>query len=122
MRRPSIHRIAAPSLSGFLQRVLLGAAVSFGGTDLPASGSELGVNSLLIRQYLDLPPPPPNDGYHRVRIAMARKAIADARDAGVRFFRVPVTGYWPLNAGDRSDLALWQNDPSAFWAKLDSMF
>ncbi len=54
---------------------------------------------------------------------MAEKAIADARDAGLTFFRVAVTGYSPVEFDSKqSDLALWQNDPPRFWAALDRMF
>jgi hypothetical protein len=54
---------------------------------------------------------------------MAKKAIADARDAGLAFLRVAVTGYWPVKFGDQpNDLALWQASPAQFWAAMDEMF
>jgi hypothetical protein len=89
-----------------------------------APAAELGANKFdLRRQYFpdsDTNEPNPSDP---VRLAMARKAIADARDAGWTFLRTSVTGYWPLNIGDRrNDLAVWQADPTAFWAGMDRMF
>jgi Big-like domain-containing protein len=64
------------------------------------------------------------DGYRRVRQAMAKKAILDARDTGLGFLRVAVTGYGPSDFDTRinNDLALWQTDPPRFWALLDRMF
>lgn len=59
---------------------------------------------------------------HQVRLAMGKKAILDARDAGLKFLRVAVTGYFPVHAGDQSDLAIWQNNPSLFWGLMDRMF
>ncbi|MGO8976258.1 MAG: Ig-like domain-containing protein [Steroidobacteraceae bacterium] len=54
---------------------------------------------------------------------MAKKAIADARDAGLAFLRVAVTGFFPVNFGDQQkDLALWQTNPAQFWAAMDEMF
>jgi hypothetical protein len=91
-----------------------------------AAAAELGTNTYdLELQYVN--PATPNKataaGYRRVRLAMARKAIADARDAGFRFLRLSVSGYFPANFGDRrNDLALWQSGPAAYWADLDHMF
>jgi hypothetical protein len=92
----------------------------------PASASALGANKFdLMLDYVAPAPPAGADpaGYRRVRRAMAEKAILDARDAGLTFFRVAVTGYGPteFNAS-RHDLSLWQNDPPQFWAALDRMF
>lgn len=87
---------------------------------------ELGANkSDLMLQYLPPSAAVPDDaeGYHYIRRAMAKKAIADARDAGLPFLRVSVSGYWPVNFGDTTnDLALWQSNPAVFWAAQDEMF
>jgi hypothetical protein len=93
---------------------------------LPGSATELGANKFdLMLDYLAPSPPTGADpeGYRRVRSAMAKKAIADARDAGLSFFRVAVTGYSPSEFDTRNhDLSLWQSDPPRFWAALDRMF
>lgn len=52
---------------------------------------------------------------------LARKAIVDAANDGVLYFRVSVTGYAPSSPGGRSDLALWLKDPARYWAAMDSM-
>src|SRR5581483_8775794 len=92
-----------------------------------ALGKSLGANKYdLALQYL--PPSSDNDrvdqsGYIYVRRAMAKKAIADARDAGLSFLRVAVTGFWPVSIGDsRSDLELWRHNPDLFWKSMDEMF
>jgi Bacterial Ig domain len=87
---------------------------------------ELGVNKVdLARQYI----PSAASGSEAVSASlyihrlMAKKAIADAHDAGMSFMRVGVTGYWPNNFGDReNDLAVWQADPQRFWEGMDEMF
>src|SRR5260370_11343900 len=91
----------------------------------PAAATLLGANkSDLMLDYV-APSPPAGadpDGYRRVRRAMAKKSIEDARDAGLGFFRVAVTGYGPTEFDNQvNDLALWQNDPPRFWAALDAM-
>jgi hypothetical protein len=92
-----------------------------------ASGAELGANKFdLLLQYLEPAPAAAGRdaaGEHQIRQAMAEKAIADAHDAGLAFLRVSVTGFAPSEPGNRNnDLALWQNDPPAFWAAADRMF
>src|SRR5688572_12929322 len=62
-----------------------------------------------------------SERYRRVTTAMAQKAIADAADAGIGFFRVAITGFAPRKPGDRSDLALWQQDPQRYWSLIDQM-
>lgn len=92
----------------------------------PAAAAALGANKFdLMLDYL-APWPPAGaapEGYRRVRQAMAKKAIADAHDAGLTFFRVAVTGYGPTQFNSRQgDLTFWQSDPQRFWAALDQMF
>jgi len=94
----------------------------------PASASALGANKFDLMLDYVVPSPAAGadpEGYRRVRRAMAEKAIADARDAGLSFFRVAITGYGPVEFNSNSkqnDLALWQTDPPLFWAALDGMF
>ena len=59
--------------------------------------------------------------YVRVDRAMARKAIADAHQLGVRFFRVAMTGFAPSTYGARGDLDLWVKDPNQYWDAIDTM-
>ena len=60
----------------------------------------------------------------RIGQAMGIKAIFDARAAGFTFLRVMAAGYGPSSptALWQNDLALWQSDPSAYWANVDAMF
>ena len=92
----------------------------------PATAAAIGANKFdLLLQFLDTPPPAGAnaEGYRRVRSAMAEKAIADARDAGLAFLRVAVTGYSPADFGQKAnDLALWRQDPPRFWMAADRMF
>ncbi len=92
----------------------------------PAAAAALGANKFdLMLDYLAPSPPAGSEpkGYRRVRRAMAQKAIADASDAGLSFFRVAVTGYSPSDFNTRQhDLTLWQSDPPRFWAAFDRMF
>jgi hypothetical protein len=113
-------------------RLVRGAIISLGVYQLiglavlPASAANLGANKFdLMMQYTEYYAPTgvDSDAFHKIRRAMARKAIADARDAGFTFLRVAVTGYEP-NKFDvpHNDLRLWINDPPAFWVDLDQMF
>ena len=62
--------------------------------------------------------------YRHVTMAMARKAILDARDAGIAFLRVSVAGYGGTDpvAARRDMLVLWQSDPATYWLRVDRMF
>jgi hypothetical protein len=61
--------------------------------------------------------------YQRVTRAMGEKAIVDAQDIGVTYLRVSATGYHPatFRRSQPSDLGLWRDDPSAYWALFDQM-
>jgi len=104
--------------------LLLCVLIGFGSGQ--ATAAAIGANKFdLLLQFLDTPPPAGAnaEGYRRVRSAMAEKAIADARDAGLTFLRVAVTGYSPADFGQKAnDLALWQQDPPQFWSAADRMF
>lgn len=85
----------------------------------PAAATMLGANKfdLMLDYVAPNPPPEANpDGYRLVRKAMGKKAILDARSAGLTFLRAAVAGY------GAADLALWQSNPPQFWALLDRMF
>jgi Cellulase (glycosyl hydrolase family 5) len=60
--------------------------------------------------------------YRNVTSAMARKALADAHELGVRFVRISATGFAPAAYGRSSDLDLWTKDPISYWQYLDVMF
>src|SRR5260370_31077565 len=91
----------------------------------PAAATSLGANNFDLMLDYVAPSPPAGaglDGYRRVRRAVAKKALEDARAAGLGFFRVAVTGYGPTEFETQvNDLALWQNDPPRFWSALDAM-
>jgi hypothetical protein len=55
----------------------------------------------------------------RVSQAMARKSIQDARDAGIRFFRISTSG--PVTGEDNDSLAIWRDRPEEFWRRTDQM-
>lgn len=57
----------------------------------------------------------------RLERAMAAKAIADAHQLGVKFFRVSITGYAPATHGATGDLDLWIKDPDRYWTVMDTM-
>jgi hypothetical protein len=59
--------------------------------------------------------------YTTVTRAMARKAIADASRRGITYFRIAVSGFAPSRIGQVSDLAMWLDDPSQYWASMDLM-
>ena len=89
-----------------------------------AQGAVLGFNKFeLATQYTGRASG--GDGserYQKATIAMARKSLADAREAGVRLFRISATGYAPSVAGQRGDLDLWVKEPPRYWAQMDLMF
>lgn len=103
------------------------AAALFGTCQVTAAASDregtLGVNKFdLLLQYLGMASGGDGDAaYRRVTEAMARKAIADAADAGIRYFRVSATGYMPTERSRRGDLDLWRSDRSAYWMTVDRM-
>lgn len=83
----------------------------------------VGLNKFdLFKQYLGVASG--GDGsaaYQRVTQGMAKKAIADARDIGVSFFRISATGYAPSVYDKSGDLDLWLRDPLAYWKLFDQM-
>jgi hypothetical protein len=62
-----------------------------------------------------------SDRYRRVTQAMAKKAIADANDIGLRYFRISASGYAPSAFGKRGDLDMWSKNRAAYWALFDQM-
>lgn len=58
--------------------------------------------------------------YRKVTRAMAKKAIADAADIGIRYMRVSMSGRTSAVTGQDS-LDLWRTDPAAFWQDVDQM-
>lgn len=60
--------------------------------------------------------------YWRVTRAMAKKSLDDARDAGVKYMRVSMSGRTSSKAGDgRDSLDLWRSHPAKFWSQVDEM-
>jgi hypothetical protein len=57
----------------------------------------------------------------RVTRAMAKKSLDDAKDAGVRFVRVSMSGPTIGYSDHRNSLALWRSDPDRFWRMVDEM-
>ena len=61
------------------------------------------------------------DRSRRTTIAMARKALWDAHNVGATFLRTAITGYGPNLYPDRSEFALWVDDPTTYWKLMDLM-
>lgn len=127
VRGPSLS--CSSSLSVLLRRALRSARVAcvcllvWQGA-LVANAGSIGVNKFdLARQYIGTASG--GDGSDRYRVvtrAMARKALADARDAGVVFVRASATGFGPIAPGRAGDLDRWVSDPPAYWRQIDEMF
>lgn len=62
-----------------------------------------------------------DENCYKVSKAMAKKSIIDAKNIGVTYFRVAVTGYGPANWNGSGDLELWQNQPAVYWSRMDEM-
>jgi hypothetical protein len=103
---PALAQIPAGSLHGMLGANKPDLALQYVGTASSADGSAAA---------------------RGVTVAMARKAIADARDVGFRYVRIMAAGYGPVapppaGAAGQNDLALWQSNPGLYWSRLDAMF
>lgn len=59
--------------------------------------------------------------YQEVSQAMARKAIIDASNIGVTYFRISATGSLPASYGIPGDLDLWIESPQEYWSLFDQM-
>jgi hypothetical protein len=113
--------------------IALAVAVSFGGAaaEVPPGALRwvLGANKLdLSSQYLGTASGGDGSGQSlAVTQPMGAKAIADGGDIGFAYFRVMAAGFGPSapppgGSPAQNELALWQSDPPAFWARLDRMF
>src|SRR5947209_1534120 len=70
----------------------------------------------LFEQYLGLASG--GDGspaFQKVTKALARKAMVDAKNTGVNYFRVAVTGFAPVQYDSPSDLDVWLLHPDSYW-------
>ncbi|MDQ7051869.1 MAG: Ig-like domain-containing protein, partial [candidate division KSB1 bacterium] len=83
----------------------------------------MGINKFdLFKQYQGTPMGAyAGSAYQKVSRAMAKKAIVDAANAGITYFRVSVTGFQPAAYGEPGDLDLWMRDPQAHWALFDEL-
>lgn len=90
---------------------------------IAGTGPGIGLNKFdLFLQYLGVASQ--GDGsaaYRQVTRAMARKAIVDAKNINVTYFRVSVTGFFPVVHGQKGNLDLWRSDPVAYWKVMDQM-
>lgn|GEM_PF-1394965 len=59
--------------------------------------------------------------YQKVSQAMAKKAIIDAKNIGVTYFRISATGYLPAGYDIPGDLDLWVENPTEYWNLFDQM-
>jgi len=89
----------------------------------PITNSSVGLNKPdLIQQYLGRAGGGfTSPAYQRVSQAMAKKAIIDAKNIGVTYFRVPVTGYNPSGYDIPGDLDLWIENPMEYWELFAQM-
>ena len=104
--------------------LLVFSAVVLGSNCLATENHQsIGLNKFdLLKQYTGLASG--GDGstrYRKVTQAMGRKAIADARDAGVTYLRVAATGFAPSAYNRPGDLDMWLKNPSAYWLLIDEL-
>lgn len=59
--------------------------------------------------------------YQQVERNMARKAIWDAKNLGVPYFRISLSGFFPVTYDQTGSLDLWRADPTEFWVIMDMM-
>jgi hypothetical protein len=59
--------------------------------------------------------------YRKVTQAKAKKAIIDAKNIGVTYFRISVTGYGPDVHNSPGDLDLWRENPTEYWNLFHEM-
>jgi len=116
-RFDSIRRVAVFFLLAFSAAIADSSCLA---ADSPPS---VGLNKFdLLKQYTGLASG--GDGsarYRRITQAMGRKAIADARDAGVTYLRVSASGFAPSAYSRPGDLDLWRKNPPAYWALVDEL-
>lgn len=96
---------------------------SRGGEVVQWSKPSIGLNKFdLMMQYLGTASG--GDGspaFRRITKAMAKKAIKDAQNIGVTYFRVAIAGYAPSCHKCPGDLDLWMNSPQKHWQMIDEM-
>lgn len=113
----SINRVAKVFL------LVVSAAILSSNCLATENPQSIGLNKFdLVKQYTGLASG--GDGsvrYRRVTQAMGRKAIADARDAGVSYLRVSATGFAPSAYNRPGDLDLWLKNPTSYWALIDEL-
>jgi Big-like domain-containing protein len=83
----------------------------------------VGLNKFdLFRQYLGKSGDAKQDAsYQKVSQALARKAMLDARNIGVTYFRVGITGIAPQSFDSPGELDFWKQDSQQYWALFDQM-
>jgi hypothetical protein len=83
----------------------------------------IGLNKFdLFRQYRGITNEgKPDATFQKITQAMARKAMVDARNIGVTYFRVGITGIGPRKFNSPGELDLWQQDSQQYWALFDQM-
>jgi len=118
------RRFDAVSCVAIVFLLVFSAAILGGNCQAAGQPSQsIGLNKFdLVKQYTGLASG--GDGsarYRRVTQAMGKKAIADARDAGVTYLRVSATGFAPSAYSRPGDLDLWVKNPSAYWAQVDEL-
>jgi len=99
---------------------LLGTAVVGG---IEGDGPSIGMNGFdLFTQYFGKASWYASEGQKTVFKAMSKKAIQDAADVGIQYFRVSVVGWGPHDWGTtNNDLKGWIDDPASYWALMDEM-
>jgi hypothetical protein len=89
-----------------------------------ALSPSIGLNTFdLVRQYLGRPASDgtPDKVFQKVSQALARKAMVDAHNIGVTYFRVGITGIAPRTVKAPGELDLWMQDRPQYWALIDQM-
>ena len=85
----------------------------------------VGLNKFdLFRQYLGVSSGADNSSaiyYQTLEQTMAKKAIIDAKNIGVTYFRVSATGFAPAAYNEPGDLDLYISNPAAYFTLFDRM-
>jgi len=89
-----------------------------------ATGPAVGVNIVDLEPDF-LAPSYRSSAENALRLRMGKMALADAFHMGAQTIAIGMPGYFPANAEllrmHRNDLELWQNDPAAYWQRVDAM-
>ena len=123
MKHLAINRLTTPLRNAVIKALLGVLLLSPLLSSTEAKSIGIGVNKFdLAMQYTGKASGGDgSEAYRTVTTAMAKKAIADAQDANVKYMRIAITGFAPSVYHRSGDLSLWLSDPQAYWLRIDDM-